>query len=941
MQNQTNNSGLLDYFYQHLDQDDWLDGIELYQSSAVDFKKNFHGLIYGQVKEDQVQFDVRLKLHPNGNCIQWIECSCPKNRRLGTYCSHIVALMLYIDRERSELFANLNLKMPLKTPVNKRSNKTAKAAINAESNEQLSTTKNTPTSSILDHLKDLIKSVKLVHKGPFLRVQLAIKQNQSTHYDLAIDDAARFISDPANLKFADAEVKQLKFQAQEAFCALRLQLTSENEIQIEKVIAIRDLKKSFNSQEFKLSAQSFIAKLSSNDDEATKVGTFHTFSAKSVARYFQKEYFLDPNLGFFRLHEAPKDSWVVAKSKDKISGNDVISNIKSGFKELRALAPLLLCDELASSTVIEDTTLQDIKVVNANKGWFELDPSYGTGHFSISMVALLKHFQKTKQKFIRQGDKWITIPDIITEHEWEIDEDLDILRTSAIGLFRLQANSGDFDRFVGKKQILNLIQQQLNYAAPIDRPNLDNTNLRLRDYQLAGVDWLWWLYQRGLHGLLADEMGLGKTHQTMALLSCIASLHPEAQFLVICPTSVIDHWFDKMSEFAPALNPQIYHGPKRGSQFNTTSSGPRTIITSYGIVIRDIKEIAKQRWHGIVLDEAHLVKNSKTATYKAVCALNGDIRICLTGTPIENRLLELKSIYDFLLPGYLGSDEYFKKNIVNPIEIDKNLDAEIFLQRLAHPFKLRRIKTEVLKDLPEKIEDFRHCSLSDEQVKLYRETLALKASPLLDQMRDQNSSVPFLHVFATINLLKQICDHPALLFEPADYEKYHSGKFELAKELIDEALGSGQKIVIFSQYVNMVEIFIQYLAKINVSCVALTGATRQRGKVIEKFQTDPNCKVFVGSLLAGGMGIDLTAASLVLHYDRWWNASKENQATDRVHRIGQNKNVQVLKLITKGTLEEKIDLIIKRKQTLFDKFVNKDEDLFKNLSRDELIELLA
>lgn len=176
--------------------------------------------------------------------------------------------------------------------------------------------------------------------------------------------------------------------------------------------------------------------------------------------------------------------------------------------------------------------------------------------------------------------------------------------------------------------------------------------------------------------------------------------------------------------------------------------------------------------------------------------------------------------------------------------------------------------------------------------------------------------------------------------ENGDYTKYESGKFELAKELIDEALGSGHKIVIFSQYVNMVNIFNQYLTSCGVKSVSLTGATKHRGKVIKQFQEDDETRIFVGSLLAGGMGIDLTAASVVIHYDRWWNASKENQATDRVHRIGQNKNVQVLKLITRGTLEEKIDRIINKKKSLFDKFVNKDEDLFKNLTRDELIDLL-
>ena len=223
---------------------------------------------------------------------------------------------------------------------------------------------------------------------------------------------------------------------------------------------------------------------------------------------------------------------------------------------------------------------------------------------------------------------------------------------------------------------------------------------------------------------------------------------------------------------------------------------------------------------------------------------------------------------------------------------------------------------------------------------LYKYVLALKARPLLEQLSDEKSSVPYLHVFATISLLKQICDHPALVTEGADYTRHASGKFDLMKELVEEALGSGHKIVIFSQYLKMIDIIKSHLSALGVGHVSLTGQSRDRGAIIEKFQTDDSCRVFVASLLAGGIGIDLTAASVVIHYDRWWNASKENQATDRVHRIGQNKNVQVLKLVTRGTLEEKIDRLINSKRSLFEKFVDRDEEIFKNLSRQELIELL-
>ena len=271
---------------------------------------------------------------------------------------------------------------------------------------------------------------------------------------------------------------------------------------------------------------------------------------------------------------------------------------------------------------------------------------------------------------------------------------------------------------------------------------------------------------------------------------------------------------------------------------------------------------------------------------------------------------------------------------------DDDESKSVELRKLINPLKMRRTKDQVLKDLPEKIEDLRHCTLSDEQVAIYREIVSLKSTKIIEQLSTTDSPIPYMHVFATLQMLKQICNHPSLL-TGKNWKLSTSGKFELLKNLLTEAFRSGHKVVIFSQYVRMIQIISEYLASIEISHTVLNGATRNRGKVIEKFQTDPNCKVFIGSLLAGGVGIDLTAASVVIHYDRWWNPSKENQATDRVHRIGQKRAVQVIKLVTKGTLEEKIDEMITKKKRIFEKFMEKDEELFKKLSKEELIELLS
>jgi SNF2 family DNA or RNA helicase len=316
------------------------------------------------------------------------------------------------------------------------------------------------------------------------------------------------------------------------------------------------------------------------------------------------------------------------------------------------------------------------------------------------------------------------------------------------------------------------------------------------------------------------------------------------------------------------------------------------------------------------------------------------MRLCLSGTPMENHLGELKNIFDFLVPGYLGSDEYFRKHYLVPIEQHLSVQAEQNLQTMIKPLKLRRTKNNVLTELPAKLEELKYCFLSPEQAKLYRHMIQERAFPLLKQLKDGSERISYLHVFAVLQLLKQICNHPASVLPDADYRKHQSGKFELFKELLGEALDSGNKVVVFSQYLKMIEIINQYCQHQGIQCIAMTGTSKNRGQLIDKFQTDPECKVFISSLLTGGIGIDLTAASTVIHYDRWWNASKEDQASDRVHRIGQKKFVQILKLVTTGTLEEKIAKMIVEKQKLVEKFLGHDSTANSTFSREELILLL-
>ena len=278
-----------------------------------------------------------------------------------------------------------------------------------------------------------------------------------------------------------------------------------------------------------------------------------------------------------------------------------------------------------------------------------------------------------------------------------------------------------------------------------------------------------------------------------------------------------------------------------------------------------------------------------------------------------------------------------------PLRTDPGSPRQQELSRLISPFILRRLKETVLPELPEKIEDMRLCALKGEQVTLYRDAVSSQGQGLLSALKDEGAKVPYIHIFALLSLLKQICDHPALLSESVeDYERHQSGKWDLFKELLDEVIDSGQKVVVYSQYLGMIRIIEKYLMSKEIGYVALTGSSRNRGDIIDKFNTDPACRVYVGSLKAGGTGVDLVAGSVVIHYDRWWNAAKEDQATDRVHRIGQTRGVQVFKLVTQGTLEEKISAIIEKKRNLMDAIIKEGEPGFLgSFTREEFIDLLS
>ncbi|MCF8081345.1 MAG: DEAD/DEAH box helicase [Desulfobacterales bacterium] len=587
-----------------------------------------------------------------------------------------------------------------------------------------------------------------------------------------------------------------------------------------------------------------------------------------------------------------------------------------------------------------------------DRDWYWLSIVYGDGSQQVSLADILKAKQEGR-RFVSTASGWVDCEapefadfDVMAGRTGKEGirkaGDREAVRLSRADLLRFRAVEEKPLSVKGEAGKIDLVDKLLSLKPVTPMPELRGLSSTLRAYQQRGAQWLWFLYENGLGGLLCDDMGLGKTHQVMALMVALREASVTgAPFLVVCPTSVISHWERKIAEHAPGVTAAVHHGNQR--DLTWACSEADVVITSYGILRNDKKALRKISFALAVFDEIQHIKNPQTKAYDAAERINADIKLGLTGTPIENSLAELKSLLDLTVPGYLGDDDVYESRYLVPIEAQRNLDRRRELRRLISPFTLRRKKQSVLAELPEKIEDMRTCILSEEQAKLYRDAVETRAKPLLSSLAEDEGPVPYMHIFALLNLLKQICNHPALVAKtPEAYIDHESGKWDLFTELLEESLDSGQKIVVYSQYLGMIDIIARYLTERRIAYESLTGASRNRGKIVDRFNSDPDCRVFVGSLKAGGVGIDLVAASVVIHYDRWWNAAKEDQATDRVHRIGQTRGVQVFKLVTEGTLEEKIAAIIDKKRNLMDSIVKEDDpSLLKTFSKDDLIELLS
>jgi len=453
-------------------------------------------------------------------------------------------------------------------------------------------------------------------------------------------------------------------------------------------------------------------------------------------------------------------------------------------------------------------------------------------------------------------------------------------------------------------------------------------NAELRGYQAEGFSWLQFLAEHGLHGILADDMGLGKTVQTLAHLCAEAGKNPARPSLVIAPTSVVPNWAAEAEKFTPGLKVLTFHGADRAELYEEIPAAD-IVLTSYPLLTRDMEILGKQDWQCIVLDEAQYIKNPKAIVAKNACKLRSAQRICLSGTPMENHLGELWSLMRFLMPGFLGDEKYFNSTLRKPIERDRSTDAQRALNRRVAPLILRRTKDQVATELPEKTVIIHHIDLTKKQTDLYESVRAAMDKRVRDAIAAQGLAKSHIIVLDALLKLRQICCHPQLLKLPAAQKITESAKLDfLTEELLPTLLEEGRRILLFSQFTSMLALIGAHLEKENIPFLKLTGQTKDRASLVKKFQSG-EVPVFLISLKAGGTGLNLTAADTVIHYDPWWNPAAENQATDRAHRIGQNKPVFVHKLACTGTIEDRILDLQKHKSALVEALLSEETSKLK------------
>lgn len=622
--------------------------------------------------------------------------------------------------------------------------------------------------------------------------------------------------------------------------------------------------------------------------------------------------------------------------------------------------------EYADNFTLEFTTIDDWEAELASSGenWFEISLGFVVDGKRINLLPILvdmiaqmhdpqelkKLLQDQQHLLIPLDDKhWVkldsqrltkildTLIELYDHAPLNADGNLLIHQVQGLGLADLLNDSRLL--WKGADELRALSKQLVHFQGirSIDLPK--SLRADLRPYQSEGLNWLQFLREYHFNGVLADDMGLGKTLQALAhLLIEKEAGRADRPSLVIAPTSLMSNWRREAEKFTPSLKVLTLHGPEREQHFEQLTEYD-LVLTTYALVLRDEELYRQHPFHYLILDEAQAIKNAKAKTTQVIYELNARHRLCLTGTPMENHLGELWSMFRFLMPGFLGPLDRFGRLFRLPIEKYGDAERQLQLRKRLQPFMLRRTKEHVAKELPPKTEIIRTVALEGVQRDLYESVRLAMDKKLRDEINQKGFARSQIMILDALLKLRQVCCDPRLLKLDSAKGIKASAKLEMLMEMLIEMLDEGRKVLVFSQFTSMLDLIEQELVKNNIQFSKLTGQTRDRETAINYFQTG-TAKVFLISLKAGGTGLNLTAADSVIHYDPWWNPAVEQQATDRAYRIGQDKPVFVYKLLTEATVEEKILKLQERKQSLADGLYTGANQAESSFDQNDLLELL-
>lgn len=603
----------------------------------------------------------------------------------------------------------------------------------------------------------------------------------------------------------------------------------------------------------------------------------------------------------------------------------------------------------AQGFLVEQSNAQKRFVIGASKidfeisednDWFDIRAVVYFGSYPVPFIALKQHILHKKREFILPDGEIALIPEKwFTQYSslLSLAENGKALKLKKhhIGLINDLAEDSLAQVTLGRK-----LQRLSGFENIADSPMPQHFKGTLRHYQKAGYNWFSFLREYHFGGCLADDMGLGKTIQTLAMLQkmkeedALQATHSTS--LIVMPTSLVYNWLNEAKKFTPDLKILTYTGSFRNKD-TAIFENFDLVMTTYGITRVDMESLSHFYFNYIILDESQNIKNPSSKAFKAVRALKSKHKLVLSGTPVENSVGDLWTQLTFLNPGLLGTQAFFNEEYVQAIEKRKDEEKARKLQALIKPFILRRTKEQVAAELPPKTEQIFYCDMTEEQAAYYEKTKSAYRNDLLHQMEEGSTANKQIQLLQGLTVLRQLANHPGMV--DADYAA-GSGKFDDVLQALDNVLKGGHKVLIFSQFVKHLTLLRQHLEKDRIRYAYLDGATKNRGEMVAEFQEDTDLKVFLISIKAGGVGLNLTQADYVFILDPWWNPAVEQQAIDRTHRIGQRKKVFIYKFISKDTVEEKILALQKRKKKLASTLITTEESFFKSLSRDDIRELL-